>query len=70
MITNLFKDWTMKVFLEYLVIGLVLALVISLIHTLILPILVKLIPGTLFAGTVSLTDILLFLLLLLTVAKK
>jgi hypothetical protein len=70
MILETIKNWNMKTFLDYLLVGVVLAVVISLVHTFVLPILVKLIPGTIFTGTITLTDILLFLLLLMTVVKK
>lgn len=69
MILDHFKTWNMKTFLDYLVYGVVLAIVISLVSTFVIPMVVKLIPGTIFAGTISLTDILLFLILLLTVKK-
>ena len=64
-----FKNYNLKTFVDYLVYGIVLAVIISIVHTFVIPTVVKLIPGTIFTGTITLTDILLFLLLLLTVRK-
>ncbi len=64
-----FKNYNLKTFVDYLVYGIVLAVIISMVHTFVIPMMVKLIPGTIFTGTITLTDILLFLLLLLTVKK-
>jgi len=67
---NVLKDWNVKKFFDYMVVGLLLVVVITLIHSFILPMVVKLIPGTIFSGTITLTDILLFMLLILTVTRK
>jgi len=64
------KSYNLKTFVDYLVYGLVLAVIISIVHTFVLPTVVKLIPGTVFTGAISLTDILLFFILLLTIRKK
>jgi|JI102314A2RNA_FD_contig_21_10372643_length_252_multi_4_in_0_out_0_1 hypothetical protein len=69
MILDHFKTWNVKTLIDYVVYGTVLALVISLVATFIIPMVVKLIPGTVFGGTISLTDMLLFFILLLTVKK-
>ncbi len=64
-----FKNYNLKTFVDYLVYGIVLAVIVSVVHAFVIPTVVKLIPGTVFSGTLSLTDILLFLILLLTVKK-
>ena len=68
-IVDNFKNYNLKTFIDYLVYGVVLAVIVSVVHTFVIPVIVKLIPGTIFTGTVTLTDLLLFLLLLLTVKK-
>lgn len=65
-----FKNYNLKTFVDYLVYGVVLAVIVSIVHTFVLPMVVKLIPGTIFTGTISLTDILLFMILLLTVKGR
>ncbi len=70
MLNHILKDWTLKRFVDYLVVGLVLAIVISLVQMIIVPMVVKFIPGTIFAGTISLTDILLFFIVLLMVTRE
>lgn len=65
-----FKNYNLKTFIDYLVYGVVLGVVISIVSTFIIPAVTKLIPGTIFSGTVSLTDVLLFMILLLTVKGR
>jgi len=63
-----YKDWNMKHFGNLVVLSIVLILLIALVHTFVTPLLVGILP-TVFTGTISLTDILLFFVLIRLITK-
>jgi hypothetical protein len=64
-----YKDWNMKNLGHLLVLGLVFTVIIAVIHMFVSPLLVLVLP-TVFTAPLSLTDTLLFLLLITQMVKK
>ncbi len=68
MIVN-YKDWNIKNFGNLLVLGLVFTVVIAIIHFFVSPLLVMILP-TVFTAPLTLTEILLFLILITLMVTK
>lgn len=63
-----YKDWNMRHFGNMVILSVVLVLIIALVHTFVTPLLTTLLP-TVFTTTISLTDILLFFVLVRLITK-
>jgi hypothetical protein len=64
-----YKDWNMKNLGHLLVLGLVFTVIIAVIHMFVSPLLVLILP-TVFTAPLTLTDTLLFLILITQMVKK
>jgi hypothetical protein len=64
-----YKDWNMKNLGHLLVLGLVFTVIIAVIHMFVSPLLVLILPSV-FTAPLSLTDTLLFLILITQMVKK